>query len=63
VKNAVVRLVNLNSFCGYRKKKRAGDISAIQVQIKALPLARLEVLGEALLDITDAIDLERWLEV
>ena len=44
-------------------KKRVGDISpAVQVQIKALPLARLEALGEALLDFTGAIDLERWLD-
>ncbi len=43
-------------------KKRVGNISpAVQVQIKALPLARLEALGEALLDFTGAIDLERWL--
>ena len=44
-------------------KRRVGDISpAVQAQIKALPLARLEALGEALLDFTDAIDLERWLD-
>jgi predicted transposase YdaD len=44
-------------------KKRVGDISpAVQVQIKALPLARLEALGEALLDFTGAIDLDRWLD-
>lgn len=43
-------------------KKRVGDISpAVQAQIKALPLARLEALGEALLDFTGAINLERWL--
>ena len=43
-------------------KKRVGDISpAVKAQIKALPLARLEALGEDLLDFTGAIDLERWL--
>jgi hypothetical protein len=45
-----------------RQSQALGFISpAVQVQIKALPLARLEALGEALLDFTGAIDLERWL--
>lgn len=44
-------------------KRRVGDISpAFQAQIKALPLERLEALGEALLDFTGEIDLERWLD-
>jgi predicted transposase YdaD len=43
--------------------RRVGNISPeIQAQIRALPLVRLEALGEALLDFTSAIDLDRWLD-
>ena len=43
--------------------KRIGNIAPeVQVQIKALPLARLEALGEALLDFTNAGDLDRWFD-
>jgi hypothetical protein len=42
---------------------RVGNISPeVQVQIKTLPLARLEALGEALLDFTSAGDFDRWLD-
>ena len=49
----IVRLLN----------KRIGNIAPeVQVRIKALPLARLEALGEALLDFTNAGDLDRWFD-
>jgi Domain of unknown function (DUF4351) len=34
---------------------------AIQSQVEALPLERLEMLGEDLLDFTSLADLENWL--
>jgi Domain of unknown function (DUF4351) len=42
--------------------KRVGLLSPeLQLQVKALPLARLEELGEALLDFVNLADLEVWL--
>jgi hypothetical protein len=42
--------------------KRVGLLSPeLQLQVKALPLARLEELGEALLDFINLADLEVWL--
>ena len=42
--------------------RRVGVLSpVVEDQIKALPLARLEELGEALLDFTGLVDLETWL--
>jgi flagellar biosynthesis/type III secretory pathway protein FliH len=42
--------------------RRVGEIPAdLAAQIEALPLARLEALGEALLDFTGLSDLQAWL--
>jgi Domain of unknown function (DUF4351) len=42
--------------------KRMGILSPeLQLQVKALSLARLEELGEALLDFVNLADLETWL--
>jgi hypothetical protein len=42
--------------------RRVGDISPqLQARVEALPLARLEELGEALLDFSSVADLETWL--
>jgi Uma2 family endonuclease len=42
--------------------RRVGTLpEAIQTQVEALPLDRLEMLGEALLDFTGLADLENWL--
>jgi predicted transposase YdaD len=35
--------------------------SLVEAQVRGLSLARLEVLGEALLDFNDASDLQDWL--
>jgi predicted transposase/invertase (TIGR01784 family) len=44
-------------------KRRLGNISIeLENQVKALPLVRLEGLGEALLDFTSLVDLERFLD-
>jgi predicted transposase YdaD len=41
---------------------RIGEVPAdLAAQIEALPLARLEALGEALLDFTGLPDLQAWL--
>jgi Domain of unknown function (DUF4351) len=37
------------------------SLEAIQTQVAALPLERLEALGEDLLDFTNLADLENWL--
>jgi predicted transposase/invertase (TIGR01784 family) len=43
-------------------KRRVGNVSIdLEAQIKALPLAQLEELGEALLDFTQMTDLVAWL--
>ncbi len=43
--------------------RRVGTVSeALQATIRALPLAKLEALGEALLDFTKLEDLENWLQ-
>jgi predicted transposase/invertase (TIGR01784 family) len=43
-------------------KRRLGNVSIdLESQIKTLPLAQLEELGEALLDFTNLTDLEAWL--
>jgi hypothetical protein len=43
-------------------KRRVGTLpETIQTQVEALPLDRLEMLGEALLDFTGLADLENWL--
>jgi predicted transposase YdaD len=43
-------------------KRRVGDVSIdLETQIKALPLDRLEELGEALLDFSQINDLVAWL--
>ena len=43
--------------------RRIGKIKPkLSAQVKALSLTELESLGEALLDFSDAEDLERWLE-
>jgi predicted transposase YdaD len=43
--------------------RRVGNISlAVETRIKALPFARLEELGEALLDFTQVGDLMDWLD-
>jgi hypothetical protein len=43
--------------------RRVGTIpEALQATIQALPLAKLEALGEALLDFTQLEDLENWLQ-
>jgi predicted transposase YdaD len=50
--NLVLRLLN----------RRVGNMSIeLQERVKALPLERLENLGEALLDFTNLTDLEVWL--
>jgi hypothetical protein len=42
--------------------RRVGTLpEALQTQVEALPLERLEMLGEALLDFTGLADLENWL--
>lgn len=42
---------------------RVGDLSNdLQSQIKALPLSRLEALGEAMLDFSKHEDLVNWLQ-
>jgi hypothetical protein len=44
-------------------KRRVGNLSIdLEVRVKALPLASLEELGEALLDFTQMEDLLAWLE-
>jgi predicted transposase/invertase (TIGR01784 family) len=44
-------------------KRRVGDVSIdLETQIKALPLAQLEELGEALLDFSQMSDLLAWLD-
>jgi predicted transposase/invertase (TIGR01784 family) len=51
-RSLVLRLLN----------RRVGTLpEAIQTQVEALPLERLEMLGEALLDFTGLADLENWL--
>jgi predicted transposase YdaD len=43
--------------------RRVGNVSMeIEARVKVLPLARLEELGEALLDFTQMSDLLDWLE-
>ena len=43
-------------------RRRCGDLSAQQIaRIRALPLERLEALGEALLDFQGVDDLNAWL--
>jgi Domain of unknown function (DUF4351) len=43
-------------------KRRVGSISVdLEARVKALPLAQLEELGEALLDFSSIADLETWL--
>jgi hypothetical protein len=43
--------------------RRVGKISIeLESQVKALPLARLEELGEALLDFSQIGDLVAWLD-
>jgi len=43
-------------------KRRVGEIGAeVQQQVSAMPLEKLEELGEALLDFTEANDLQNWL--
>ena len=45
-------------------KRRVGNVSIdLEAQIKALPLAQLEELGEALLDFSQMVDLVAWLNV
>jgi hypothetical protein len=44
-------------------KRRVGEVPIeLKTQVKALPLERLEELGEALLDFTGVVDLERFLD-
>jgi hypothetical protein len=44
-------------------KRRVGDLSIeLETRVKALPLVRLEELGEALLDFTQMGDLLTWLD-
>jgi predicted transposase YdaD len=44
-------------------KRRVGNVSIdLEARIKALPLAQLEELGEALLDFSQMADLVDWLE-
>ncbi len=44
-------------------KRRVGNVSTdLEVQIKTLPLAQLEELGEALLDFSQMADLVAWLD-
>ena len=43
-------------------RRRCGDLSAQQIaRIRALPLGKLEALGEALLDFQGVDDLNAWL--
>jgi len=43
-------------------KRRVGEIGAeVEQQVSAMPLEKLEELGEALLDFTGASDLQNWL--
>jgi predicted transposase YdaD len=43
-------------------KRRVGNVSIdLETQVKALPLDRLEELGEALLDFSQINDLVAWL--
>ena len=45
-------------------KRRVGNLSIdLELRIKALPLAQLEELGEALLDFSQMDDLVAWLDV
>ena len=45
-------------------KRRLGNVSIdLEAQIKTLPLAQLEDLGEALLDFSRMSDLVAWLDV
>ena len=45
-------------------KRRVGNVPIdLEAQIKALPLAQLEDLGEALLDFSQMVDLVAWLNV
>ena len=51
-RSLVLRLLN----------RRVGTLpETIQTQVESLPLERLEMLGEALLDFTGLADLENWL--
>lgn len=44
-------------------RRRCGELNPQQeARIRALPLARLEALAEALLDFKGSTDLEAWLE-
>jgi predicted transposase YdaD len=44
-------------------KRRVGNLSiALETRVKALPLAQLEELGEALLDFSQMNDLVAWLD-
>jgi predicted transposase YdaD len=44
--------------------RRVGNVSSeVETRVKALPLARLEELGEALLDFDRMTDLLTWLDV
>ena len=43
--------------------RRIGDINpAVQSQIKSLSLSQIESLGEALLDFSESIELNHWLD-
>jgi hypothetical protein len=43
-------------------RRRCGQLSPEQLaRVRALPLERIEALGEALLEFRDASDLEAWL--
>jgi predicted transposase YdaD len=43
--------------------RRVGNVSpAVEMRVKALPLLRLEDLGEALLDFSQMSDLMAWLD-
>jgi Domain of unknown function (DUF4351) len=43
-------------------KRRVGDVSDLEAQIKSLPLVQLEDLCEALLDFSQMSDLVAWLD-
>ena len=44
-------------------KRRVGEIGGeLEQQVSAMPLEKLEELGEALLDFTGEADLKNWLE-
>jgi predicted transposase YdaD len=44
-------------------QKRLGQLSpTVREQIESFPLAKIEALGEALLDFTGADDLSQWLQ-